>query len=264
MSNEALNFLQQVSSQTESDINVPKFKLGYIDYDFVPATYPQVLPRVTFDGQGLSTIGYKCLNSYDPYPGNRVLLMPVGTSYVIAGAIDNYGVVASVQKAHQNFIYPGTLMFSTTNHGTSQSVAAGTGGRLDWASDSLTYDPYEFWNASSPTLITPTIAGWYTLHGSIVFPTASTGSRRVTSEFNGSAGRSSYGVMAAATGSEPTRVRIPSKTWEFNGLTDYVRFLCSVTGTASGTFPGGVDSSQVELFYAGSQPLLVGDEDIET
>jgi len=45
-------------------------------------------PRVTFDGEtALSSKHYAYLDSYRPTAGDRVVLAPAGTTYVIAGAI---------------------------------------------------------------------------------------------------------------------------------------------------------------------------------
>lgn len=45
-------------------------------------------PRVTFDGDvGLSTTGFEWLRPYVPTAGDRVVMLPVGTTYVIAGSV---------------------------------------------------------------------------------------------------------------------------------------------------------------------------------
>lgn len=61
----------------------PGNRTGTID-----SGYTTGRPRVLFDGE--STLGqktYPYLASYTPAAGNRVLLVPVGRGYVIAGRI---------------------------------------------------------------------------------------------------------------------------------------------------------------------------------
>lgn len=66
------------------------FRLATIDpaYDAY-ATYPTVpLPSVTFDGETtMSTKQYPVLDSYVPVASDRVLMVPVGNTYLIAGSI---------------------------------------------------------------------------------------------------------------------------------------------------------------------------------
>jgi hypothetical protein len=59
-------------------------KIGTID-----AAYASGLAKVTFDGEStMDAKPYAYLHSYYPVAGDRVLLEPVGTSYVIVGKID--------------------------------------------------------------------------------------------------------------------------------------------------------------------------------
>ena len=50
--------------------------------------YASGAPRVTFDGElTMSTKRYPCLGTYMPTANTRVLLMPVGTTYMIIGSV---------------------------------------------------------------------------------------------------------------------------------------------------------------------------------
>jgi hypothetical protein len=61
----------------------PMTKLGTI-----PATYTTGKPTVQFDGESsASTKQYPYLASYTPTAGDRVLLLRVGTGWVIAGKV---------------------------------------------------------------------------------------------------------------------------------------------------------------------------------
>lgn len=47
------------------------------------------LPKVTFDGDNTKSIdGFPYVNSYSPKAGDRVVMLPVGNTYVIAGTVD--------------------------------------------------------------------------------------------------------------------------------------------------------------------------------
>lgn len=80
--------LQVVSRYVRAELDrtrasSPRTRLAVID----PA-HTTGRPRVTFDGEAtLSTKTYPHLSSYTPAAGDRVLLVPSGTSYVIVGEV---------------------------------------------------------------------------------------------------------------------------------------------------------------------------------
>lgn len=95
----ALTFLQSVSGYAQSlrDSSADKpIRLATIDPSFDPfVNYPNPppLPKVTFDGEStLSGKQYPYVNGYVPAPGNRVWMVPVGTTYLICGLIENPGL----------------------------------------------------------------------------------------------------------------------------------------------------------------------------
>lgn len=58
----------------------------------VDATYMTGWPKVTFEGEStLSGKQYPHVDSYSPAPGDRVVLVPVGTTYLIVGAVSSTG-----------------------------------------------------------------------------------------------------------------------------------------------------------------------------
>lgn len=58
-------------------------KIGTIDPAYVSGR-----AKVTFDGEStMSTKTYSYLSPYTPVAGHRVVLLPVGTSYVILGRL---------------------------------------------------------------------------------------------------------------------------------------------------------------------------------
>lgn len=277
-----VDFLAQMSSQSAADNPVPKVVLGYIDYDFDTLTYPQIKPRVLIDGQGLSTMGYQCISTYDPVAGDRVVMVPVGTSYVIVGAINNPGIVTEVQKAQRNFLYPGTLVFSANNNGVGQALPAASPSTVfvNWGS-SLIYDPYEFWVSTTPNTITPTIPGVYNIVGSVTSPANSasgsptSGRREASVWINGGISRSGWNRTDATVGTTYCRVALSSKYWNANGETDYLQIRHSHEGNpGTGVVFGGTSdqASVVQLIYMGDsldntesplpRPTLIGEEDM--
>jgi microcystin-dependent protein len=84
---EALGLLSAIAGYARADgegeaANRPP-KLGTVDPGYTSGS-----PRVTFDGEStMSTKLYPCLGSYSPAAGDRVLLLPVGTGYVVVGAV---------------------------------------------------------------------------------------------------------------------------------------------------------------------------------
>lgn len=76
----ASDFLQIMNGDTKSQA---VFKLGTID-----PTYIEGKPRVIFDGEiESSTKGYCFLSGYKPAAGERILLISLGGTYIILGAI---------------------------------------------------------------------------------------------------------------------------------------------------------------------------------
>jgi len=87
MSTDPLDFLQAVTGFARDQDTGRDTKLAKIDPAYVSTSYPATLPRVTFEGESaLSAKRYAVLSPYRPMPGDRVLMIPSGQTYVIAGA----------------------------------------------------------------------------------------------------------------------------------------------------------------------------------
>lgn len=91
----AHDFLRAVAGFAEanakpSSANKP-VKLGRVDYDYNPADYlGGVNPRILFDGEStVSQKRYAVIQGYYPLPGDRVCLIPVGTTYLVLGSVEN-------------------------------------------------------------------------------------------------------------------------------------------------------------------------------
>lgn len=94
MTDKALGILESMAgfaaSQADSGSASKPIKLATIDPAYDPDDYLLgIMPRVTFDGEStLSTKFYPVMAPYHPFPGDRVVLIPVGITYLIIGSLD--------------------------------------------------------------------------------------------------------------------------------------------------------------------------------
>jgi hypothetical protein len=92
---EALSILDSIAgfaaAQASGQSANRPWLIGTIDPAYVASSYPGTQPKVTFDGEStLSGKTYKVLApGYWPTAGDRVVLAPVGTTYVIVGSVTN-------------------------------------------------------------------------------------------------------------------------------------------------------------------------------
>lgn len=90
----AHNFLRTVAKFTEeagaAKASNKSARLGLIDYEYDPTDFlGGINPRIIFDGETLvSQKRYAVMPPYYPIPGQRVCLIPVGTTYLIIGSVD--------------------------------------------------------------------------------------------------------------------------------------------------------------------------------
>lgn len=71
-----------------------------IDPAYAAASYPGTLPRVTFAGETVLTVKrYAVMGPYRPMPGDDVLMVPVGTTYAIVGALSPLSMVTAYKTA---------------------------------------------------------------------------------------------------------------------------------------------------------------------
>lgn len=83
----AAGFTQATKDPTSSD---RPNRLAVIDYDYDPTSFPDVWPRVLFEGeQTVTRKRWPVGSGYWPAPGDRVLMVPEGArSYIIVCAIE--------------------------------------------------------------------------------------------------------------------------------------------------------------------------------
>lgn len=101
--NKGHDFLRAITGYAEanakpSSANKP-VKLGRVDYDYDPADFlGGTNPRILFDGEAtVSQKRYPVMPPYYPLPGARVCLVPVGTTYLVIGAVENVPQDPNVQ-----------------------------------------------------------------------------------------------------------------------------------------------------------------------
>lgn len=125
----------------------PTYKLATIDPNYVSGD-----PRVTFDGEStLSLKRYTVLGSYDPLPGERVLMAAVGqANYVIIGSVGlKPAMIARVRKT------------------TVTSLAHNTTVTVDF--DEVQVDPYEMWDSGTPERLHVPRDGYYDIYAHASF-----------------------------------------------------------------------------------------------
>jgi len=81
-------FAQAVAWADNPSANTP-IRLAVIDPSYVASSYPGTLPRVKFEGEDSVTDKRYIVvaRDYIPSPGDRVVMLPVGHTYVILGCI---------------------------------------------------------------------------------------------------------------------------------------------------------------------------------
>lgn len=89
---EPLDFLQSIAGFMQAGkpgTDLSKIKLGTVDPAYIASTFPGTLPRITFDGETtMSTKTYPVMSPYWPQASDRVILVPVGATYLILGPVD--------------------------------------------------------------------------------------------------------------------------------------------------------------------------------
>ena len=241
---DAVELMRLMSAQAAHDNPVPKTKLGFIDYDFDPSTYPQVLPRVIIDGQGMSDRGYQCLSSYNPIPGDRVLMVPVGIALVIIGAID---------RTDRSRLLPGTYVFAVGKENSTNQTLSGSTDYVSIIFDTEYRDLVGGWSVdTNPTRFTPQVPGWYKMSGQIRINDLSSNGQ-VTSLWlkNGLAVEASRIELPVISGHH---ISMPASniTVYLNGTTDYLELQGrSSVATTIDSVTTSSFSCRMEAIYAG-------------
>lgn len=97
------DFLKQIAAyvarEQQGEMTDRSVKLGLVDYDYDPTDFlGGINPRILFDGESIvSQKRYTVIPPYYPKPGDRVALLPMGTTYAIIGTVGNVQLQPNVQ-----------------------------------------------------------------------------------------------------------------------------------------------------------------------
>lgn len=250
------DFLDYVSATTQHQTNVKNPLMGYIDYEFDVSMYPTEWPRVIIDGQGLSERTYPCMSSYFPQPGDRVVLLPVGSGHVVLGAVlDN----------PTPRLLPGTLVFRAHSQ-QNQTVNSGSANAVAVLWDNVTLDLLGGWAGDlGPgwddlrSRYTPTVPGWYTFRGAVTWSSAGEAIgdnfyRSANWSINGSVPSPGAGRNSPVNQNHVTNARTIS--YYMNGSSDYIELVASqFTDGTSLNLQINTFAPNIEVTYAGPGSL---------
>lgn len=119
------DFLAAIGGAARANLP-PGHRLATIDPAYTVGNLADItLPKVTFDGETtMSTKRYPVIDGYIPAPSARVLLAPVGRTYVILGAVTD---------AHVFNGPPRCKVYLTASSAVDNAITA-----LDWDADATT------------------------------------------------------------------------------------------------------------------------------
>lgn len=236
--------LKMMSEKSAHDNPVPRNRFGYIDYSYDASKYPQVLPKVLFDGEELSTKGYTCVYPYTPFPGDKVVLMPVSTDYVIMGCVD---------RTPQSELQPGTLVAFVSRQSTTQSFTSGTWAAVVFDSDLTDNEGGSFmgvWSSETdPSRVTPNVPGVYLASGLGSFENNSTGWRGARIWVNSTEVASN--TTRVASTNHVFSVPTPMVSAVMNGSTDYFELAQAQGSGATLATSTGVQRPSLRVWYMG-------------
>lgn len=253
-------FFDLVSDKANRDSTVRRNFLAHIDDDYDPSRYPQELPRIMSPGQPMSLKGYKCLDSYRPVPGDRVLLVPAGVSdYVIVGAVEpSYEDQEGIGNG-RGLVYPGQLIFSANNQSTGQN-ATSSSQYVQWG-DSLLFDPLNMWQGpGSPHSIVSPVTANLGIEGRMVFPNGVTTRWEFFVRTNSGSGDSDMrgGWFRSENGS--ATIAVPFSIlggYPFvRGESVRLRAQASQAGVNI-AYPDGVYASHINIYFQGETPEYI-------
>lgn len=147
---QALDMLQSITgfvrAQSGGSADKP-FLIGTIDPAYVQSGYPGTLPKVTFDGEStLSGKQYAVMSGYWPAAGDRVVLAPVGTTYMILGCVSGSADVYADNAKFTNLTVTGTFTGGSSigsmhiDEAVGSTIQTCTGTLTDVTGASLTFN----------------------------------------------------------------------------------------------------------------------------
>lgn len=125
----ALTFLESVGGYSQ---HIAKGSLGsaaqpillaVIDPAYVATSYPTTLPKVTFEGEEtLSDKRYPVVGHYTPVASDRVVMLPVGATFVILGSLSTPPAVQIQQADATGVVTTSSTSFVSLSGGPSVSL----------------------------------------------------------------------------------------------------------------------------------------------
>lgn len=192
------------------------------------------------------------LSTYFPIPGDRVVLHPVGSGYVILGA---------VQDNPTPRLTPGTLVFSAYSQ-QGQTIGSGSANQAPVVWDNINLDLLGGWVGDTGftggdfrTRYTPTVPGWYTFRGTVGWvdfndTITDTHYRSANWLVNGSSPTPSASRSFPMSQNDVTNAR--SITYFMNGTDDYIELIAiQFSGGASVDLNVNTFAPSIEVTYAG-------------
>lgn len=107
---------------------------------------------------------------------------------------------------------------TVVNTPAAQNILNTTTTAIIWSTPA--FDNYTAWAAGNPTRVTPKVAGWYEVNGSIAFAANATGVRIAQLSKNGATNQA-QSTTNNVTASFNTVVQVAALI-QFNGSTDYI------------------------------------------
>lgn len=197
---DATDLLAALTGAAQPDLP-PKARLGTVDPAYTALTgYPSAIPgpRVTFDGETtLSVKQYPVVGPYIPAPADRVVLVPVGRTYVVVGALSD---VTTVLHSATTLLTaagiaipidgPPRVRARLTGSANAAHDPSFPGTPISWAAPTpvaFDYQSQITFNAAAPTFFTVAVAGVYRVTGAVSYSASNVGLRYAAIVINGTA-----------------------------------------------------------------------------
>lgn len=167
---EALDWLQSVVDAVKAQIDTRTLRLATVDPAYSPtAVYPDPMPypKVTFEGETSLSTEKAVLAGYIPTAGERVVLAPIGTTWVILGSVDPPPYGPPRAKLYLNTAVSASVSGTSTAVQWNTTTTA-TEARRQQVGHS---------NSVSTENLTVEVVGAYAIDGGITYAANNTGQR---------------------------------------------------------------------------------------
>lgn len=248
---DAERFLTNIAGYTQAiGEQQRRLRLATIDSEYTAEEYQQGIgPRVVFDGEVEPTRKrWPVLGVYWPAPGDRVLMLPVGHGWVVAGPI------GQSTSTYVLGLAPGRIVFKAflkTTQSISNDASPQAANALAWTD--VDHDPYTGWVSTVPTRWAAPYTGWYTLSGMVGLAGSSGGTVRGACWFvNGSGADGGLGREVAGSWSATYTTVVAPTLPVLLEAGDYVELVAvQNSGGSLNTTSSGIGASYMAATYGG-------------